>query len=306
MKKGVIVPLVVSVFHFWINPVAHASSDQSWIQDRKSILTQAGCYRVTYHFKETASLIPNYPTRSPEYHEQGIEWIDAETSKRNPNKIQLQHILMTPHGPLKHWSQTWIYQPRSMMIYSGNSRWEKISISQARASGKWVQQVYQVDGSPRYGCMAPWTHDGLKDYWECQTWSPLPRRELTQRNDYQVLNRTNHHEITPTGWVHLQDNQKIQLEPTIARIIALEDGTDTYTRIDSSYCQEAREWWDKNQPIWKEIHQVWDEVYLNSNSFQLKASVNQKTLWERLFEIAHSGEDIRNQTQKAIQEFLEP
>jgi len=33
------------------------------------------------------------------------------------------------------------------------------------------------------------------------TWWPLPRREFSVRNDYNVLSGSNRHTITPTGWV---------------------------------------------------------------------------------------------------------
>lgn len=48
-----------------------------------------------------------------------------------------------------------------------------------------------------------------KDYWENKTSSPLPRREYTKRDDYNVMLRGNRHEITDYGWMHEQDNDKM-------------------------------------------------------------------------------------------------
>ena len=47
---------------------------------------------------------------------------------------------------------------------------------------------------------------------ESEADAPLPRREYTKRNDYNVLKRINRHEIKDFGWVHEQDNLKILRE----------------------------------------------------------------------------------------------
>jgi hypothetical protein len=304
MKKRIRIILAISASSSWMLPFAHGSEISHWIQDRTSILAQSGCYRVSYQFKEKSVTDPDYPIHSPDYMEYGTEWIDAEVSKSKPNEIKLQHILITPDGPLKHWSQTWNYEPTSVMIYSGDHLWKKEHLKSENTRGQWSQHVFQVDGSPRYGCVAAWTHTPEKDFWECKTWSPLPRREFSKRKDYNVLERLNHHEITPIGWIHLQNNSKLQVSSSTVHEIALEEGADTYTRIHPDHCQAAIDWWKKNQPIWSDIHHVWNEIYLKSESLQLKSTVNQKTLWERLFEIAETQTNIQNQTQQAIQEFL--
>src|SRR3546814_951309 len=49
--------------------------------------------------------------------------------------------------------------------------------------------------------IATWTSD--------LTARPLPRREYTKRDDYNVLIGINRHTITPNGWTHEQFNTKV-------------------------------------------------------------------------------------------------
>nr|WP_286803404.1 DUF6607 family protein [Acinetobacter sp. UBA2063] len=72
-----------------------------------------------------------------------------------------------------------------------------------------MQTVWQVDDSPRYAGLGRWTKDnGVTEWTSNETYRPLPRREHTIRNDYDVIIGTNRHALTATGWVHEQDNIK--------------------------------------------------------------------------------------------------
>ena len=84
--------------------------------------------------------------------------------------------------------------------------------------GQWTQKVFQVDDSPRYEGSGYWVHLDQKSYWENTTSAPLPRREYTKRNDYNVTERGNRQEITSTGWVHDQNNKKIIRKKVIGSI----------------------------------------------------------------------------------------
>lgn len=44
-----------------------------------------------------------------------------------------------------------------------------------------------------------------------ETWRPLPRRELSERDGYDVLIGTNTHIVLPTGWVQEEHNVKAVL-----------------------------------------------------------------------------------------------
>ena len=69
--------------------------------------------------------------------------------------------------------------------------------------------MYQVDESPRYAGLGSWEHTASFSSWRsAHTWRPLPRREWSVRDDYQVLVGTNRHTIIPTGWVQEENNLK--------------------------------------------------------------------------------------------------
>ena len=53
--------------------------------------------------------------------------------------------------------------------------------------------------------------------------APLPRREYTKRNDYNITLRGNRQEITNFGWIHDVGNEKvIREEGTDDVVIAVE------------------------------------------------------------------------------------
>jgi hypothetical protein len=79
-----------------------------------------------------------------------------------------------------------------------------------KKTGSWSQSVYQVDDTPRYQGYGNWIHLPNFSSWEGnETWRPLPRREYSTRSDYDVMIGTNIQTITPTGWVHEQNNKKV-------------------------------------------------------------------------------------------------
>ena len=76
--------------------------------------------------------------------------------------------------------------------------------------GKWVQSVWEVSDAPRYQGASNWvTTDGITFWQNTAGMAPLPRREYSVRDDYNILKRTNRIILTNNGWVHEQDNQKI-------------------------------------------------------------------------------------------------
>lgn len=248
--------------------------------DRNQIRAMSGCYEVTFHFVETGTTDPHYPIRSKEYTEHGLEWVEIDRDEGT--LLSLQHILITPNGPLKHWRQQWEYEPTNALYFKGNATWKTESISPELSAGKWIQRVYQVDDSPRYECVSAW--NGSE--WQCSTYAPLPRREFSQRSDYNVLDRTNKHIITADGWLHDQDNRKLIVTEQGATQIATEKGLDTYRKVDDSRCLSARTYWSQNKRIWNVIQDMWSHMRSHHPDFSLKPRVNNKLLWESLFELA--------------------
>ena len=157
----------------------------------------------------------------------------------------------------KHWRQDWKYEPEAIVEYQGRDRWERHRLATARQAGRWTQTVYQVDESPRYASLGRWQHSASFSTWlSGETWRPLPRREWSVRDDYQVLIGTNRHTIVPTGWVQEENNLKTVLtqralsnsQPYVAR----EYGVARYERIRDAdfaaadhYYQRTKEFWDQ-------------------------------------------------------------
>ena len=149
--------------------------------------------------------------------------------------------------------------------------------------GQWTQKVYQVDDSPRYEGTSSWVHIDGKSYWENTTPAPLPRREFSKRSDYNVTLRGNRHEVTDSGWVHDQDNKKIQKDEASQFVLAHEKGYSTYTRVPDEDCKAAVEWWEKNSNKWKMVRDKWNSIYGLNQDLTLKPTVDDKKLYSYLF-----------------------
>ncbi len=187
---------------------------------------------------------------------------------------------------IKHWRQDWIYQNKDLLKYDGNNNWIYISKARKDVKGQWTQKVYQVDDSPRYEGSATWLHIDDKSYWENSSYAPLPRREYTKRNDYNIMIRGNRHEITKDGWVHDQDNYKVVKDSknNSEIIIAAEKGLNKYTRVDDSRCNEAISWWSENKTKWLLIRDKWNSIYSQKDNISLRRSVDNKPLFSFLFD----------------------
>lgn len=237
--------------------VQNSYSQGNLTKDRNAIKSMCGCFRVGFNFAETFSYT-NDSTYTPSKvkHDTALEWV--ELVEDGEQKLVLQHILITgnPAKPMiiKHWRQDWIYENTDFYVYDKDNHWKYSSKKIPAVAGQWTQKVFQVDDSPRYEGSATWVHVDGKSYWENATSAPLPRREYTKRSDYNVTYRRNRQEITPTGWIHDQDNDKIiRKNGKEDVVLAQEKGHNTYTRVDNSRCDAAQQWWDKNRGLWKKV-----------------------------------------------------
>jgi hypothetical protein len=228
------------------------------LADRVAILAMAGEYRVTFRFDETVGLRTGYQPQ-PTKTSAGTELVVVVED--SPTRILLQHLLLDPrrNAVVKHWRQDWSWQERSLLEFRGDRRWVRRELGAAETAGRWVQSVYEVDDSPRYASLGRWEHRGQMSEWTSEsTWRPLPRREHTTRNDYDVLVGVNRHIITPWGWVHAQDNAKLDLrrnpsEPWLVR----ETGVNTYRRISDVDFSAAREYWRRTSEYWDAVRRAW-------------------------------------------------
>lgn len=231
--------------------------------DRRAILAMAGNFKVTFDFQETAVLAKDYPTVSKPYHEEAFEVVSV--AEDTPERITLQHLLVVgssekPHV-IKHWAQVWTWEDTRILDYAGTDGsdvWERHTVAAAKASGRWSQLVTSVDDTPRYEGMGTWTHEFGESSWTSEpTRRPLPRREYEKRDDYDYLIVINRHTLTPSGWIHSQDNRKVVDRAGKKLIIAHETGLNRYSRTDDVLATKATSWWLENQSVWNPIRKFW-------------------------------------------------
>lgn len=253
-------------------------------EDVKSIKAMCGCYEIKFNFAETF----NYPKDSANYkaskvkHETALEW--AQLIEDGSEKISIQHLLIVGKGHIvKHWRQDWLFENTKLYDYNGFEDWKYKSLPKDKVKGQWTQKVYEVDDKPRYEGSSSWIHADGRHYWENTTNAPLPRREYTQRSDYNITKRTNVHEIIKDGWIHDQDNDKIiRDEKGNDYVLAQEKGHNTYTKVDDSKCEAAQKWWVANQEFWKKVRTKWNAEFAKNKDIKLKSDIDGKPLYMHL------------------------
>lgn len=266
---------------------AASAQNNKMDQDREAIKGMCGCFEVGFNFKETfAYSEDSVYTPSREKHAGALEY--AKLVEDEEGKIVIQHLLIV--GPdtsqmiIKHWRQDWMFENTDFYMFDHDNKWTYEQKSKEDVAGQWTQKVYQVDDSPRYEGSATWVHVDGKSFWENKTDAPLPRREYTQRSDYNVTIRGNRHEITENGWIHDQDNHKVLREDGKEDILlADEKGYNTYVKVDDSKCQAAIDWWAENGEFWSNVRETWDDIFGAGQNLELANKVEGKRLYEHLF-----------------------
>lgn len=283
--------------------VIHSQNNKK-LKDIASIKSMCGCYEVKFNFAETfqyAKDTANYkPSKTK--HDYGLEWV--ELVEETPNKLMLQHLLIVSDDMIiKHWRQDWLYQNTDLYTYNNENHWKYNKLSKEEVKGQWTQKVFQVDDSPRYEGTASWVHADGKDYWMNTTDAPLPRREYTKREDYNVLKRRNIHEITSYGWLHEQDNDKtVRAKNGKDTVLAQEKGIDTYTKVEDSKCIAAQNWWKENNGLWKNVRTKWQTIFAQNKDLTLEKSVEKKPLYSHLF--ALKPDVTKTETDAIIESFV--
>ena len=254
-------------------------------KDSEAIKKMCGCFEIDFNFAETFQFSndSNY-LKSKNYNAKAIEY--AKLIKDDKGHISIQHLLVMDNYVIKHWRQDWIYQNRNLLKYDANNSWKHVIKSKKDVKGQWTQKVFQVDDSPRYEGTSSWVHVDGKSYWENSSYAPLPRREYTKRNDYNILIRGNRHEIVDEGWIHDQDNYKVvkDSESNAEAIIAAEKGFSTYTKVDESKCSAAINWWNDNNAKWSHVRNKWNSIYSKNKDISLNRTVKNKPLFLYLFD----------------------
>lgn len=269
-------------------PATEMADPAKFERDRQSIIAMAGDFKVTFDFIETVSFDADYVVMPPKI--SGAQEVVRVIEDRG-DFISLQHILVATHGgetfPIKHWRQDWQYEPARVLVFIGGNAWEWRDLSVEDRKGKWSQTVYQVDDAPRYGAIAAWTYDlGAPTWAPPHEWRPLPRRDMTTRNDYHTINAVNRHVITPLGWVHEQDNDKIVLSSSEPALLAREVGVNTYERDSDFAVNVAVDYWAGTEDFWSEIRDEWAKVASENTRFGLTLQGETEALYNPLLTLA--------------------
>ncbi|MDF1826143.1 MAG: hypothetical protein P1U68_15965 [Verrucomicrobiales bacterium] len=277
---------IVAIGSFGILSDSYAAAPPE--KDREAILAMAGEYEIIFNFEEKVALQPDYKLKEA-YQETATEMVLV--LKDTPEQIILQHILSVGSGKriVKHWKQVWTWEDTRLVEFQGREKWEVRDLDPAEVEGAWTQLVTQVDDSPRYESYGKWQHDGGYSRWQSGvTARPLPRREHTKRDDYQILQGVNRHTITPHGWVHEQDNVKQVIDEAGEPVayIAVEHGVNYYDKTEAEDFTKAREYWEKTNEFWGTVSRFWEEIEAKESGFSIAKEVEGESLMSEMFAIA--------------------
>ena len=323
-STGAGLSLDTSVHPGWLALQETNISDKE--RDRRAILAMAGPYRTSFDFLEVVGYNPDYKP-DPPYQSWGTEYVYVVEDSED--LISLQHIMVMVYKdkdgkisePLvqKHWRQDWQYQKRDILVFAGNDKFTHKTFSRAETRGTWAQAVYQVDDSPRYEAIGKWQHHANFSTWiSNETWRPVPRRESSFRQDYNVLVGTNRHTITPTGWVQEEENYKTVVdekgsEQGQAKILSKELGVNRYERLKDFDFSAGDNYWVLTGAYWRDVREVWEEVKKQNSSFVLRESVAGMPLFMPFFQLAHevyetgeyNSESGRTQVKEILEKYLQ-
>ncbi|MFN2260458.1 MAG: DUF6607 family protein [Psychroflexus sp.] len=285
---------------FLIGILAMQAQESKKSMDKDAIKSMCGCFEVSFKYTETFSPEIDYEKKL-DYTAYALEW--AEVVDEGKDDISIQHLLVVNDSMvIKHWRQDWLFENDKLFSYETDNTWKFYDENNNDVDGQWTQKVYQVDDSPQYSGTATWVHFDGKHYWEDEANSPLPRREYSKRDDYNLMKRGNRQEITENGWIHEQDNKKvIKHDDGEEEVLVMEKGYNTYEKVDDEKCKLAQDWWKENQKYWSKVRKIWDEVYAEHAELQLKKSVEGRPLFMHLTpENAPSKKDIKQTIEKFI------
>jgi hypothetical protein len=257
-----LIPLAAAfALAFATSPVLCAPTDTQ-TRDHDSILAMAGDYDVTFNMRETVAFQPGYKLLAPS-RTGGHESIRVVEDK--PDHVVLQHLLVADLDDktilvVKHWRQDWTYQPKTVLTYVSEGHWKAAPVSAADSRAAWSQTVWETDDSPRYGGVGRWTYEGGVASWESHTRRPLARRDATRKPPYDWYEGLNRQSLTPTGWVHEQENAKLGLKDGKPVVYVHEVVQNTYDRFTGYNVKAADDYWAQTKGYWAGVRGLWDQT----------------------------------------------
>jgi hypothetical protein len=280
-------------------------------QDEKKILDKlCGCFDVSFKYAETFAPSPDYKIHDREEIAGTAEL--ALPIEVGDKKIVIQHLLIVGNNTVvKHWREEWTYENPIIWKYKGDRKWMKETLPAEQVKGKWTQTVWEVADEPRYQGYSQFVNLDGKTIWQNTTDAPLPRREYSVRSDYNILRRTNRINITDSGYLHEQDNQKIIRSSGTDKLLVEEKGLNIYKKISEKECAAAKEYWEKNGTYWGKVRKIWADYIATHNSISLKNKMDDKMLHEYLIALGKdyvakkvSDEDIDSKITTEINRFI--
>ena len=261
-----------------------AAASQAQLQEgSKNINNLCGCFDVEFQYAETFA-----PDASYKYHDRehmGALELALPIIKTD-KKIVIQHLLVIDSNMIiKHWREEWEYESPVLWKYTGDKTWTKEELKPEQYKGKWTQTIWEVDDAPRYQGVGEWVKTDNKIFWQNTTDAPLPRREYSVRSDYNILKRGNRIIITPTGWLHEQDNEKIIKKGSQETLLVKEKGYNDYKLTDKSKCTSAITWWNQQAGFWTIVRTEWDNLLRRTTTITLQSKVEGKRLDEHFAEL---------------------
>lgn len=273
------------------------ATQAAWAQtdparDRQAILAMQGDYLVDFAFDETVLLQPGYE-RHPAMRSGGDETVIVVED--TPGRIVLQHILVDAKSGhvTKHWRQDWIYEAPQRFEFTADQTWTRRTIPTELTRGAWTQCVYEVSDAPRYCGTGRWDYrDGHATWTSDQSWRPLPRREYTQRSDYNAMSVINRHTLTPSGWTHEQFNTKVLRKPDGTQVaLAREFGFNDYQKTTEVDFKPAHAYWQATQGYWAKVRARWDRFLSRDSGVHLKTKIDGMAMIIPLFTQAGALEE---------------
>jgi|GEM_PF-1978637 len=176
------------------------------------IASLKGCFHVTYRFVEDGK--KDMDLRDLEG-KPIVEWVSDQSVG---SSYTLQHwgvyfdSTENKYLAMKHWSESW----------------------EDLGSAEWRQTVHSPYGKVRYVCQGKLHFNQLRCSAEN---TPKPQRD-TNRKDYDVLDRENTFQFTPSYWIQAERNLKKLKDGTE---VSTELGWIEYVRVDEAECQPAKD-----------------------------------------------------------------
>lgn len=277
-------------------------------RDRETILAMAGDYKVRFDMQESTPWMEGYEPLERKIsggHESVRVIEDTGT------KIVLQHLLVVGEEGkefvIKHWRQDWEYEPTGILAYTGPNTWEWKEMPERLRNGRWSQTVYQVDDSPRYAGWGEWQDSqGIRRWRSNWTWRPLARRDAVRSPIFDRYAAINRHQLTPTGWIHWQDNTKMMpdaasegaLKPVVQEYVL-----NTYEKFGGYNIAAADQYWAATKGYWDAVRDQWEAMADANGGIAIEEEAQAGTVISgRLLAIANEIKDGKTSQADGIAE----